>query len=113
MPTGATPLKKNMFSEWDKCTDVLLNVTLSAVSLVDHAVADSCHTWQALLKSSLHFTNTDGSLLDVISDSDDFTAIPPYQRSEKWNIGATDAVLLLFVYFTVFAVASQAIQGLA
>lgn len=102
-----------MFSRWDICTDILVNVTLSAVSLKDHTVQEPCDTWQRLLKDTLLIQNTEGGLADVVSASNDYTAIPPLQKSLQWEIGAADAILLLFVYSTVFVVASNSIKGLA
>ena len=98
-----------MFTSWDKCTEILVNVSLSAVSLRDHDIQGACDTWQALLKNTLGIQNTDGNLLDVVSASS-YLAVPPLRRTTNWDITAADVVLLLFTYFSVFSVVSNSIK---
>lgn len=100
-----------MFSSYGKCTEALLNVTLSVYSFDTVEVQEPCSTWQEVLTHTLKYPNVDGTFMDVVS-SGDLAAVPPPSISETSVATKLDAVLFLFLYFTMFVFYGKSIHHL-
>jgi len=101
-----------MFSSYSKCTEALLNITLSLYSSETYAVVPPCNTWQDVLENTLNYTSTQGTFMDVVS-SGSFAAVPPPSIAEDSAATSIDGLLFAFVYLTAFVAYSDCINKLA
>ena len=103
-----------MFSSYEKCTDVLLNITLSLYSLKTFEVEEPCSTWQEVLTHTLKYDDVDGTFADVISVGP-LAAVRPLSdfRTKEDSFTSMDGVLFAFLYLSIFIVYSKCVQHLA